>query len=200
MNPMTRRLICGAIVYAAAWLAGADAMAQGLSGGVPGAGLAGGGVASPGVQATPLGVPMVSPTLPNAGGSVTGSPLSTASPGGVYTSPLATPFVYNNMLQASQAQQGQASLYYGPNGLATTQLGLLLLANQQQNGGIGSGRISGTRGDSRARDATAARTPATSSQRAPARPGGLASRYFNRAAGHTAYPQQYFHRQSRYFP
>jgi hypothetical protein len=120
----------------------------------------------------------------------------------VLSNPLAAPLLYNSMLQASQPQsqsQAQASGLYGPTGLATTQLGLLLLANQRAGRGIGSGRISGTRPDPRAHEAGTG-APQDAKQRTLARPGGLASRYFNRVGPHSAYPKNYFNRRPRYFP
>jgi hypothetical protein len=134
---------------------------------------------------------------------------------------MATPFLYNSMIQMSMppgqmglagqtgatgqtgttsqtGTTGQAGMFFGPTGMGATSLGLLLLANQQQQGGIGSGRLSGVRGDARPQPAAGA--PATSKQRASARPGGLAARYFNRPTSRAAYPARYFARQTRYFP
>jgi hypothetical protein len=104
------------------------------------------------------------------------------------------------MLPNSQLSPAQANMYYGPTGMGTTQLGLMLLANQQQNGGIGSGRISGTRANPRPTETTSAGTSLGSKQRPASRPGGLAARYFSRPAVRSAYPQRYFNRQTRYFP
>jgi hypothetical protein len=135
------------------------------------------------------------------------------------SSPFALPFMYQSMLQAT-------SPYSSLSGAATTatttsttataaataranaaapyafgaspaQLGLLMLATQN-NGGVGSGQMSGAR--TAPQKTATARTPATSRRRTPSRPGGLASRYFNRATAHSPYPQSYFNRQSRYFP
>jgi hypothetical protein len=119
----------------------------------------------------------------------------------VFSNPLAAPLLYNSMLPATQPQnlsQAQANTLYGPTGLATTQLGLMLLANQQASGGIGSGRISGTRPDPRAREGGS--SAQDGKQRTLARPGGLASRYFNRVGPHSSYPKNYFNRRPRYFP
>jgi hypothetical protein len=134
----------------------------------------------------PIGT--VNPTAPAIG---------SATQGGVFGNPLTAPFLYNSVLQASQPQS-QANALYGPTGLGTTQLGLMLLASQQA-GGLGSGRISGTRTDQRP-GGVAANSPEGLKRRSLARPGGLASRYFNRVGAHTPYPKNYFNRQPRYFP
>jgi hypothetical protein len=124
--------------------------------------------------------------------------IGSATQGGVFSNPLTAPFLYNSMLPASQ-QQSQANALYWPTGLGTAQLGLMLLANQQQAGGLGSGRISGTRTDQRTREA-ASNSTEDSKRRSLARPGGLASRYFNRVGAHTPYPKNYFNRRPHYFP
>lgn len=140
---------------------------------------------------------MVAPTAPGATVNPLVPALGPTTQGGLLSNPLAAPLLYNSMLQASQPQ-GQANSFYGPTGLGTTQLGLMMLANQQA-GGIGSGRMSGTRTDPRAREAGSS-SPQDSKQRTLARPGGLASRYFNRVGPHTPYPRNYFNRRPRYFP
>jgi hypothetical protein len=143
---------------------------------------------------------MSSPMAASVLANPTGPAIGSFAQGGVFSNPLAAPLLYNSMLPASQPQsQAQANALYGPTGLATTQLGLMLLANQQARGGIGSGRISGTRPDPGAREAGSnAREDAK--PRTLARPGGLASRYFNRVGPHSPYPKNYFNRRPRYFP
>jgi hypothetical protein len=92
--------------------------------------------------------------------------------------------------------------------MSTTQIGGMMMMNQMQNGGIGSGQISGVRpapGQQRGRTKPQAPTKAPGTT---ATPGGLASRYFNRtvAVNHPAkakasrVPQNFYTRQSRYYP
>jgi hypothetical protein len=78
------------------------------------------------------------------------------------------------------------------------QMGLMMLAGQSQMLGIGSGQLSGVRpGPSRGNSAlkAAPKSRGTSNQ-----PGGMAARYFNRAARVTPHPQSFYNRQSVYFP
>jgi hypothetical protein len=225
MGPMARRLICGAIVGGVGWLAAPEISAQGVGSGMTSMGTSGVGasavggagsgasgvgangvsatgipISSPALQTMPNGVPLFSPTVPSSAGSLSGVPSSPAASGGLLSNPIAAPLLMNSMLPNSQLSPAQAGMYYGPTGLGTTQLGLLMLANQQRNGGIGSGQLSGTRSNSRPTEPTAAATSLGSKQRPAARPGGLAARYFTRPTGRSAYPQRYFNRQTRYFP
>jgi hypothetical protein len=80
--------------------------------------------------------------------------------------------------------------------------GLYLFAAQSMYGGIGSGRISGTRpapgGESKGGSKSES---GSSTHRSSANtPGGTASRYFSRASAPQAPQNGYYHRQSRYFP
>jgi hypothetical protein len=103
---------------------------------------------------------------------------------GLLTNPLAAPMIYG-----------------GVNGMSRNQMGMMMLANQAQMTGIGSGQLSGLRpggggrGRGQAVQSIAARPRTTSNQ-----PGGLASRYFNRIATEARYPQSFYNQQSRYFP
>jgi hypothetical protein len=168
--------------------------------GVSGMSAAGMPTSTPALQTMPNGVPLFSPTVPSSAGSLSGVPNSSAAAGGLLGNPVTAPLLMNSVLPNSQLSPAQANMYYGPAGLGTTQLGLFLLANQQQNGGIGSGRISGTRANPRPTETTSAGTSLGSKQRPASRPGGLAARYFSRPAARSAYPQRYFNRQTRYFP
>jgi hypothetical protein len=191
MDSASWKTTCAALICGAGLLGCREVAAQSLGG-------------SPGTGAVSLGAPATSGGLPTSSAmapATTVVPSATASgsstQGGVFGSPLAAPLLYNSMLQASQPQS-QANGFYGPTGLGTTQLGLMLLANQRA-GGLGSGRISGTRTDPRPREATSTSAD-DSKRRTPARPGGLASRYFNRVGPHSPYPKNYFNRRTRFFP
>jgi hypothetical protein len=90
--------------------------------------------------------------------------------------------------------------------MSTTQIGGMMMMNQMQNGGIGSGQISGVRpaaGQQRGR--TKQQVP-TKARGTTATPGGLAARYFNRTvsvnrpANVSRIPQNYYTRQNRYYP
>lgn len=232
MRPMSRRMIGGALVCAAGWLACPTAGAQSLGGGVPslggaslgtagtsmgattfsmgamgsglgargsGLGAASAGAINPGPQTMPSAAMTYSPAASAAMGSLTGLPV-VSSTGGVFNTPLAAPLLYGAMMQGPVAPQAQASLYNSPNGLGSTQLGLLMLATMQQTGGVGSGQLNGARGGIRPTAATGAVNPQNAKQRAANRPGGLAARYFNRTAARTAIPARYYKRQSRYYP
>lgn len=193
MWPVSWRRFGVAAILVVGWLGGGEVAAQGLGG------ASSGGAVSPGPAAAAAGVPMSSATAPIVMTDPTGSSNGHSASGGVLGDPLTAPLLYNSLLQASRPQgPGPANALYGPTGLATTQLGLLLLANRKA-GGIGSGRISGTRPDPRGSggDPGAARD---TKQRTLARPGGLASRYFNRVGPHAPYPRNYFNRRPRYFP
>jgi hypothetical protein len=86
-------------------------------------------------------------------------------------------------------------------GLATTQLGMMLLLANQQNGGLGAGRISGVRNDPRQLASAKSQQGAGGQPRPSSRPGGLAYRYFNRTDGRTGrYPKNYFNRRPGVFP
>jgi hypothetical protein len=196
MRPVSWRMLCVVAACGAGWLGCGEAAAQSLGGTTTS------GAVSPGVPVASSGAPMASAPAASILAYPIVPALGSSTQGGALSNPLMAPLLYNSMLQASQPQsqsQAQANALYGPTGLATSQLGLMLLANQQASGGIGSGRISGTRPDPRARDAGSS-AQQDAKQRTLARPGGLASRYFNRVGPHTAYPKNYFNRRPRYFP
>ncbi len=162
--------------------------AQAMQGGAFGAG----GAAD--AAAAEAGVP-----VPQAGGL--------ANPG-IFSNPITGPMLYNSMMGGSFLQGPAASSSGSASSassaaaanLGATQLGMMLMMGNQQSGGIGTGRISGTRGYSRQRTSASTSAGSNSRSRNTDRPGGLASRFFNRSAGHPAYPQGYFNRRPNYFP
>jgi hypothetical protein len=189
-------MFCAVAACGAGLLGCGEAAAQSLGGPTTN------GAINPGVPAASSGVPMASPTAPSILANPTASMNGSFTQGSMLSNPVTGPLLYNSLLQSSQPQtqsQAQANALYGPTGLATTQLGLMLLANQQASGGIGSGRISGVRPDPRAREAGSGASQ-DAKQRTLARPGGLASRYFNRVGPQSSYPKNYFNRRPRYFP
>jgi hypothetical protein len=139
----------------------------------------------------------------------TASAGGTSTQGGIFNNPLAAPILYNSMLGASMPQgQSNASSGATNNGAINngainpglTQLGMMMMLANQQNGGIGPGRLSGTRGAPRQRDSAGTQPAGNAKLRSSDRPGGLASRYFNRTGGHSAYPRSFFNRRPSYFP
>jgi hypothetical protein len=173
-------------------------------------------------------IPLFSPAVPNPLSDPTAAGTGSSTQNNIMSSPFAAPFIYSSMMQAAQplgmygasmsnstaatatssttssstgtsstATSNTGAGRYGMMGMSTGQLGLLMLATQN-NGGVGSGQMSGARPGPQ--NAATARTAATSKRRSAAKPGGLAARYFNRTGPHTPYPQSYFNRQSRYFP
>jgi hypothetical protein len=166
--------------------------------------------------------------IPNASGAAAfmnplafpnASAAGSSTQGSIFNNPLAAPLIYNSMLQASMpygsmgtsssttsssstsstAASSANSAYRGMGLMGpTTQLGMLMLLSNQQNGGLGSGQLSGMGGSSQqTRMAQAASDPR---RRGANRPGGLAARYFNHVSPHSAYPKTYFNRKPRYYP
>jgi hypothetical protein len=158
---------------------------------------------SPTVQAMQCSFPLFTPAVPNTAGDPTAS-AGSASAGGIFSSPMAAPMLYSSML-GSSFPQNQAGAAAGtgltsPN-LNAAQYGMLLMMANQQNGGIGSGRISGIRGNGTQQTASAGAKPAANTKaRTSNRPGGLAARYFNRTNVHSSNPKNYFNRRPSYFP
>jgi hypothetical protein len=166
-------------------------------------------------------IPLFAPAVPNPMSDPTAAGIGSSTQNNIMSSPFAAPFIYSSMMQAAQplgmygtststssastsstttsstTTSSTAAGRTGMMGMNTAQLGLLMLATQN-NGGVGSGQMSGARPGTQ--NASTARTAATSKRRGAAKPGGLAARYFNRVGARTAYPQSYFNRQSRYFP
>ena len=187
----------GAGMGAGFGLGGATMAGIGMTG--AGTATASAGAISSGATSMPYGSTMAAPSAASGYGSLTGLPL--ASPmGSAFNSPLASPLIYGAALQGPASARAQASMYYPPSGVGSTQMGLLMLSMMQQNGGVGSGQLSGVRGATQPGAAANANDPRNTKQRAAARPGGLAGRYFNRTTIHTTYPQKYYKRPSRYYP
>jgi len=95
-----------------------------------------------------------------------------------YSNPYANPFLNPYMTQ--QAMPGDVALYY-------------FLSAQQQNGGIGSGRLSGSRPGPSPPQAAAETDP----RRITDQPGAAAARYFNQPYRTPATTSQYFNRSVR---
>ena len=138
---------------------------------------------SPTVQAMQSSFPLFSPTIPNTVGDPTATSGS-ASAGGIFSSPMAAPMLYSSMMGASMPQNqasGAAGTGAGSPNLSAAQYGMLMMMANQQNGGIGSGRLSGLTGNATQPTSPGGTKPASSTKaRTSNRPGGLASRYFNR--------------------
>ena len=151
---------------------------------------------SPTVQTMQSSFPLFRPTVPNTAGDPTATSGS-ASAGGIFSSPLAAPMLYSSMMGASMPQN-QASAAAGtgvgsPN-LSAAQYGMLMMMANQQNGGIGSGRLSGLTGNATqptspgGRSRLRARRPAPRTARAawpPATSTGRTSARLSRRASST---------------
>lgn len=111
-------------------------------------------------------------------------PIGSAPYAGMYANPYANPYTnpFLNPYMTQQPVQGNAALY--------------LFAAQQQTGGIGSGRLSGSRPAPRA--AQPPPLDPEDERRITDRPGAGASGYFNRAAQPPAAAGRYFNRANRY--
>jgi len=112
------------------------------------------------------------------------TPLGSAPYAGMYANPYANPYTnpFLNPYMTQQPIQGNAALY--------------LFAAQQQTGGIGSGRLSGSRPAPHAVQPVA--PDPSDDRRITDRPGAGAAGYFNRGAQPRVSPNQYFNRASRY--
>jgi hypothetical protein len=90
--------------------------------------------------------------------------------------------------------------------MSTSQIGAMMMMNQMNGSGIGSGQMSGVRpGAAQARGRTRQQVPAKT-RGTTTTPGGLASRYFhrsvsvNRPVNVNRIPPNYYTRQNRYYP
>ncbi len=108
----------------------------------------------------------------------------------------------NNMsgqLNSLLANPMATPFLYGGSGMSGNQMAAMVLANQAQSLGFGSGQMSGVRptltGGAQPRKPASAKPHGSAST-----PGGLAAHYFNRHQTTTRYPQSYYSRQNRYFP
>ena len=99
--------------------------------------------------------------------------------------PFANPYLnpYLNPLMTNQAATPQSAALY-------------FLAAQQAAGGIGSGRLSGTRGDA-AKGVAAAGPPPRGGSNVP---GGGASQFFGRGPAKNTGASRFYSRQGRHFP
>jgi hypothetical protein len=223
MKSLRWRMMCAVMACGAGSLTGRAATAQSFGGYSSSLGAPSTGATSPGATSTGSSfmstpnIPLFSPAVPNAMSDPTAASVGSSTQNNIMSSPFAAPFIYSSMMQAAQplgmygtstasstastssttTSSSTAAARGGMMGMSTGQLGLLMLATQN-NGGVGSGQMSGARPG--LPNAATARTAATSKRRSAAKPGGLAARYFNRSGPHTSYPQSYFNRQSRYFP
>jgi hypothetical protein len=126
--------------------------------------------------------------------------------GNMFNNPWASPFVYSGMLSmqpsTTSSQQGTTGTIYGGGlgGLATNQLGLMMMANQQM-GGIGSGQLSGVRPGPNVQSRSRTGKPGDPQvRRSVSQPAGLAARYFSRTTISNPKPQVYYNRPSSYYP
>ncbi len=208
MNDSRWRIACAGLLYAAGWLSGGKAEAQSLGTPSPNTGPSMGtpslGTAT---MPFPLAMPMIAPSNLNAAASsgtdVGGNPVQ----GNIFANPYMVPFFYGSMMpggfgtgtsaSASTSSATSASTAAAGMGMGMNQMGLLMMATQNPNG-VGSGRMSGVRGGTPSR--TGSSTQAQPRRNGSNQPGGLAARYFNRAAPCASIPRNYYNRQTRYFP
>lgn len=217
------RILWAAAACGAGLLSGRGAGAQSLGG----SGSAPSVAPSPAIQAMAV-APLFGPQVPNAAADQAASLSGVPTPNNIFNNPMAAPLLYPSMAGPLWAQ-GQAAASAGTStgtttgtssstssstssgtsagrsagmhqGMAMNQLAMFMLLSNQQNGGVGSGRISGARGTRRQAGSPGSQAAADGRARSLSRPGGLASRYFNRTASHPAYPQQHFNRRPSYFP
>jgi hypothetical protein len=125
--------------------------------------------------------PAVAQTGPSSTAGTFGSMM--ASP---YANPYMNPFLNPYMTQGSNMGRTNTLLYF--------------FSAQQASGGLGSGRLSGSR------PSTATKPGSPAARRAPAEmprtsqiPGGGAARYFQRGPVAAASRQNYYQRYNRYF-
>jgi hypothetical protein len=110
----------------------------------------------------------------------------------MYANPYANPYLnpFLNPMMTQTQSQGNVALYF--------------FAAQQANGGIGSGRLSGTRPAPASASTSASTSTTTQASRTERRssntPGGNAARYFNRAQQTPTQPAQFYNRQGRFYP
>ncbi|WP_406700997.1 hypothetical protein V5E97_19615 [Singulisphaera sp. Ch08] len=121
------------------------------------------------------------PRLAQAQGTGAGASPYAAMYANPYANPYTNPFLNPYMTQ--QPLQGNAAVY--------------LFAAQQQTGGIGSGRLSGSRPDPRPAKSVAP-PPVADDRRMTDRPGASASQFFNRGYQPAVGAGRYFNRASRY--
>jgi hypothetical protein len=194
--------MCALIVGAAGLADDREAAAQAYLGTVPNL------APSPGLQTLQSGLAASSlPAVPTTATDPTGMAGGAAGPGGLFNNPLAAPLLYNSMIasqytqsQATSAASASAASNTATANMAANQLGMMMLLANSQNGGFGSGRMTGTRSDPRQPTSLGSPSASTSKPQGANQPGGKAARYFNRTSVRPSYPRNYFNRRPTYFP
>ncbi len=130
MKRMSWKLTCAVVICGAGVIDGGEVAAQSFGSGLPslgasgsgspslgaggagaaGFGMAGAGAASPVVQTMPSGMPLFSPTVPDAAASLTGLPSTSSTQGNLFSNPMAAPFLYSSLLQAGAPMGAMGSL------------------------------------------------------------------------------------------
>jgi hypothetical protein len=119
----------------------------------------------------------------------------------MFNNPWAAPFLGSAVMSMQQGATGSTNGGGGLGGLATNQLGLMMLANQSQMGGIGSGQLSGVHpGPGNLSRSTTGKPVDPKTPRNVSQPAGLAARYFNRTTITNPKPQVFYNRPSSYYP
>jgi hypothetical protein len=138
----------------------------------------------------------LSPTDAAALGSSGGG--SGAQMSNMFNNPMAAPFIYGSMFPM---QSGTSSTNGGGlGGMATNQLGLMMMMNQQ-NGGIGSGQLSGVRpGQKGLSGPRNTKSAGAQAPRSMSQPAGLAAHYFSRTTISTPRPRVFYNRPSSHYP
>ena len=196
MRSMAWRMTCAVVAFGAGVWDGRDAEAQSSGGGsVPTL------APSPSLQTIQSNALLTATAIGAMPGMMGTTAGGTAPQSGVFGSPMAAPLLYSSMVGTSMSQ-GQSTTTQTNPGAAATQMGMMYyLANQQNGGGVGSGRLSGGRTAAQQRTAPSETQPSSNSKtRSSDRPGGLASRYFHRANVRPTNPRTYFNRRPGYFP
>ncbi|MFO0910351.1 MAG: hypothetical protein U0794_18735 [Isosphaeraceae bacterium] len=126
------------------------------------------------------------------------------APGGDATAPTrgmgainANPFTNPYMNPFMNPYAGEA---ISNNGVTPSQAAMYFLAAQQANGGIGSGRLSGTRPDPAAARGKAAGTTPEPRRTDANTPGSTASHYFNRSFVSQMGTRRLYNRQNGQYP
>lgn len=194
MRPLSSRILgVGAVVCGAVLWGSGEAAAQSSASAVPSL------APSAAIQSmqsnaagfgAPVGMPAPDPLATGTGSSLQGN---------IFNNPLAAPLLYNSMAGPAATSGSQSTGGLGL-GAGASQLGVMMLLSNQQNGLFGTGRMGGTQGVSQTRSSAASPSASSTGSRASNRPGGRSSRYFNRSGGHSTYPRNYFNRRPSYFP
>lgn len=205
MRSIVTRILGAAIAVGAGLGEGREASAQLFGGGVPNL--------APDPTIQPMqSIARVSLGQPGAGADLAAVASGVPSQGNFLNNPLAGPIIYSTMINNPALFGGQTAAASGAStsanaatnaasaNLQTAQLGMMWMMANQQNGGIGSGRMNGARPGSTSQAPGDDRSLSRVKTRTSNRPGGLSARYFHRAGGHSPYPRSYFNRRPNYFP